>query len=212
MKHSKEEQALKTYEVLDKISPKVITFLSPNDPFKLLISVIMSAQTTDAQVEKVIGPLFELYPTATHLANADIEKVKEIIKSTGFYSVKAKNIIATSKMIVSTFNNKVPLTMEELTTLNGVGRKSANVILGQIANKAAIIVDTHFSRVARRIGLTKQTDPTKIEQEVAKLLPAKYHYRYSMIINNHGRAICFARKPNCYECPISEYCNSFPIT
>ena len=209
---SKETQALKSYEILNGISPKQISFLSATDPFKLLISVILSAQTTDLHVERVIGTLFEQYPTSKELSDADVETVKEVIKSTGFYTVKAKNIIATSKILVESFKGKVPLTMAELTSLPGVGRKSASVIIGQIGNKPAIIVDTHFSRVVRRIGLTDTTDPVKIEREVAKLLPPKFHYRYSMLINYHGRTVCFARKPNCFECSISSYCDSFPIT
>ncbi|MGI6467230.1 MAG: endonuclease III domain-containing protein [Sphaerochaetaceae bacterium] len=208
----KKWRATNTYNVLNEISPKEIRFLSATDPFQLLISVILTAQTTDAQVENIATNLFTKYPTAEKLADADIDDVIEIIRSTGFHTTKAKNIIATSQKIIEEFKGKVPLTMKELTSLNGVGRKSASVILGQIGNMAAIIVDTHFKRVVQRVGLTEENDPTKIEKEVALLLPEEKHYRYSMIVNYHGREICHARKPKCSICPIATYCRSYPIT
>jgi endonuclease-3 len=208
---TKQQRAEKTYIVLDAISPEVISFLDANEPFQLLISVIMSAQTTDRQVNEVTKTLFSLYKDAASLAEADFETVVEIIRSTGYYNVKAKNIIKTAQVIRDEFNGKVPLTMQELIKLPGVGRKSASVILGQIGNLPAIIVDTHFSRVVRRVGLTEEKDPTKIEYAIASLLPEERHYRYSMIINRHARIICHARKPLCYECPIAPYCLSFPL-
>lgn len=211
MELTKQQRAKKTYTILDEISPKTISFLDAGDPFQLLVSVIMSAQTTDRQVNEVTKTLFSLYKDAFSLAEADFETVVEIIKSIGFYNVKAKNIIKTAQIVRDDFKGKVPLTMEELTKLPGVGRKSASVILGQIGNLPAIIVDTHFSRVVRRVGLTDEKDPTKIEYAIASLLPKENHYRYSMLINRHGRVICHARKPQCYECPIASYCLSFPL-
>lgn len=209
---TKEYRAKRSYEILNKESPLEISFLDEKEPFRLLISVIMSAQTTDRQVNDVVKELFTLYPSVKSLAEADKERVKEIIKSTGYYNTKAKNIIETAKRIHLTYNDTVPLKMEELLTLSGVGRKSANVILGQIANLPAIIVDTHFKRVVQRIGLTRSENPVLIEKEVASLLEKEYHYRFSMVINLHGRSICFARKPLCPICPIAPYCESYPIT
>ena len=204
-------RAERSYEILDRISPPQISFLTQRDPFKLLISVIMSAQTTDRQVNEVASVLFQRYPTPKALAAADIESVKAIIKSTGYFNSKAKNIIGTAQDLVRRFESTVPLSMEELTSLPGVGRKSASVILGQIAGLPAIIVDTHFGRVVRRIGLTQASDPQRIEREVAHLLPPEKHYRYSMIVNLHGRQVCHARKPACETCPIAFFCESYPL-
>lgn len=211
MSYTPAKRATETYAILNRISPAVISFLSQSDPFKLLISVIMSAQTTDRQVNEVATVLFEKYPTPKALGNANIEIVKDIIRSTGFFNTKAKNIIGTANALVERFNSQVPLTMEELVSLPGVGRKTASVIIGQIAQQPAIIVDTHFARVVRRIGLTAMKDPIEIEKEVAKLLPPSHHYRYSMTVNLHGRQTCHARKPFCYICPVAEWCESFPI-
>ncbi len=204
-------RAWRTFECLDLISPSSITFLTQKEPFELLISVIMSAQTTDKQVNEVAHELFSRYPNAFELAQADLEIVKQIIRSTGYYNAKAKHIVQTSQVLVKKFNGLVPLTMEELTTLPGVGRKTASVILGQIAGQPAIIVDTHFSRVVKRLGLTSANSPDTIEREVAKLLPPEHHYRFSMIVNLHGRKICHARNPQCEECPLALWCMSYPI-
>ncbi|MFA5570927.1 MAG: endonuclease III [Sphaerochaetaceae bacterium] len=208
---TKRQRAEQSYEILDRLSPKRISFLDATNPFELLVSVIMSAQTTDAQVNVVTKELFRRYVDVYSLAQADISDVASIIRSTGYYNSKAKNIVQTAQIIVQQFGGEVPLTMDELLQLRGVGRKTANVILGQIANVPAIIVDTHFRRVVQRIGLTKKEDPYEIEKEVAELLIQEHHYRYSMIINNHGREYCYARKPRCFECPIAKVCESFPI-
>ena len=201
-----------TYLLLNALSPQTIAFLTETEPFRLLISVILSAQTTDAQVNEVVGPLFATYPTADDLAHGDPQKVASLIHSTGFYNAKTKNIIATAKRISTVYDNRVPLRMEELLTLPGVGRKTANVILGHIAQQPAIIVDTHFRRVVKRIGLTSEHNPDRIEKAVGALLPPQLHYRFSMIINLHGREICYARHPRCKECLIAAYCQSYPIS
>lgn len=202
---------MEVYAILDRTSPGHIAFLTQEDPFRLLISVIMSAQTTDRQVNEVATVLFQRYPTPEALASADIESVKAIIRSTGYFNAKAKHIIATAQAIVGRFHSQVPLSMEELTTLSGVGRKTASVILGQIARLPAIIVDTHFARVVRRIGLTASKDPERIEREVASLLPPDHQYRFSMVANLHGRQVCHARKPQCETCPVAPYCVSYPL-
>jgi len=211
MELTKESRAEQTFLILDRISPAQITFLTQKDPFRLLISVIMSAQTTDRQVNEVAEVLFSRYPTARDLAEADIETVKSIIRSTGYFNAKAKHIINTARDLVEHFDSTVPLRMEELTSLSGVGRKTASVIIGQIARKPAIIVDTHFGRVVRRIGLTEQEDPERIEREVALLLPPERHYRFSMIVNLHGRQVCHAKKPKCEACPVAPFCASYPL-
>lgn len=204
-------RAEQTYRILDRISPPDIAFLTQTDPFRLLVSVILSAQTTDRQVNEVVSVLFRRYPDPQALAEADIESVKAIIKSTGYYNAKAKNIIGTAQELVLRFGSAVPMGMEELTSLPGVGRKTASVILGQLAGLPTIIVDTHFGRVVRRIGLTQAVDPERVEREVALLLPPEHHYRYSMIVNLHGRQVCHARKPACETCPIAPFCESYPL-
>ncbi|MGE0074065.1 MAG: endonuclease III [Sphaerochaetaceae bacterium] len=206
-----EIRARQTYAILDRTSPPDITFLTQTDPFRLLVSVIMSAQTTDRQVNEVATVLFQRYPTPSDLANADLDSVKAIIKSTGYYNAKAKNIVGTAQALVENFGGQVPLDMEDLVSLPGVGRKTASVILGQIAHKPAIIVVTHFGRVVQRIGITHEKDPQRIELEVARLLPAEYHYRFSMIVNLHGRQVCHARKPQCEICTVVPFCASYPL-
>ncbi len=211
MSYTPKERALNTYRVLNEISPPTITFLAESEPYQLLISVILSAQTTDRQVNEIAKELFTRFPTPLSLAQATVEEVIPYIRSTGFFNTKAKNIVGTAKKLVENFAGEVPLTMEELLTLPGVGRKTANVIIGQLAGKPAIIVDTHFARVVRRIGLTTKKESDLIERAVAKLLPSEYHYRYSMTANLHGREICHARKPLCPICPIAQWCKSYPI-
>ncbi len=211
MSYTPKERALNTYRVLNEISPPTISFLDESEPYQLLISVILSAQTTDRQVNEIAKELFGRFPTPLALSQAETEEVVPYIRSTGFFNTKAKNIVGTAQKLVENFAGEVPLTMEELLTLPGVGRKTANVIIGQLAGEPAIIVDTHFGRVVRRIGLTTKKESDLIERAVAKLLPREYHYRYSMVANLHGREICHARKPLCSMCPIAQWCKSYPI-
>ena len=211
MSISKNIRAAKVHDILDQTSPDTITFLTQTNPFRLLISVILSAQTTDRQVNEVATALFDRYPTAYDLAQAEVEDVKQIIRSTGYYNAKSRNIITTSQVLVERFDGQVPLSMELRVTLPGVGRKTANVILGQLADQPAIIVDTHFARVVKRIGLTSSSNPEVIEREVASLLPPEFHYRFSMTINLHGRQICHARKPACDSCQLTDWCKAFPV-
>jgi endonuclease-3 len=211
MKLSKKDRAIQVYHILDEASPSVITFLEQTDPFRLLISVILSAQTTDRQVNEVATVLFATYPTVESLAHADSESVKQIIRSTGYFNAKTKNIIGTAKALLDDHGGNVPFSMDELVKLPGVGRKTAGVIIGQLDNQPAIIVDTHFKRVVQRLGLTENSDPQRIEREVALLLPPAHHYRFSMTANLHGRQTCHARKPLCRTCLIAPLCNSFPI-
>jgi endonuclease III len=206
------QKAIAVASLLDCISPEKIVFLKQDDPFRLLVCVILSAQTTDNQVNKVAETLFTRYPEPKDLANADLEEVKNIIRSTGYYNTKAAHIIGTAQQLVSLYGGKVPLGMKDLTTLPGVGRKTANCILGQIAKEPAIIVDTHFGRVVRRLGLTVAKEADQVERELADLLPPETQYRFSMTANLHGRTICLAKKPQCNICKLAPYCDSYPLS
>ena len=174
--------------------------------YELLVSVILSAQTTDAQVNQVTGPLFSRFPDARALAAAKQEEVEKIIYTTGFYRVKARNIRSAAKFLLDRFDGVVPATIAELVEIPGVGRKSANVIIGHCFGKPAIIVDTHFSRVVQRVGLTEEKNPEKIERFMKAVVPEDIQYRFSMLIYLHGQSVCKARKPECDGCVIRTCC------
>ena len=194
------------YEILDKAYPRTKPYLEYSNAYQLLISVILSAQTTDGQVNRVTPELFSRYPEPVDLGNADIEEVERIIRQTGFYHTKARNIVATAAALSRDFGSQVPREMDDLTSLPGVGRKSANVVRGIAFGLPAVIVDTHFSRVTRRLGLVSARDPEKIEREIGTIVEPDKRTRFSMTVNSHGRACCFARKPACARCPIRDYC------
>jgi endonuclease-3 len=203
-----EERIVRIYEILDEELPKEIQFLDERDPFRFLISVILSAQTTDRIVNVVVKELFAAYPDAKALASASLTDVEAIIYATGFYRAKAKNIIAASKELV---DQPVPSTMEELVKLPGVGRKTASCVLGDIYGKPAIIVDTHFSRVVNRLGLVDTKDPEKVEAGIKALLEPSRQYRFSMTVNLWGRTVCLAKRPLCETCAIGHLCPSRDI-
>lgn len=203
------ERIISIYKILDKSADNEINFLNYRNHFELLIGVILSAQTTDLQVNSVLPALFKEFPSDRALAEGDITKIRRIIKPVGFYNVKSEKIKRTAEIIHNKYNGKVPSEMEKLLELPGVGRKSANVIRGACFNLPAIIVDTHFSRVVTRIGLTKHTDPEKIELELADSVPDEYQYRFSMLVNKHGRDFCKARSPQCEQCEIKKYCDFY---
>ena len=184
----------------------VTSFLEYETPFELLIAVILSAQTTDRQVNLITPNLFERFATPGALAQAETSELEALLHSIGFFRAKARNIKATAALIAGRFGGVVPESMEDLTSLPGVGRKSANVIRGTIFGKPAIIVDTHCGRVARRLGLTAADDPTKVELEVAGKVPPDLQMKLSMLLNKHGRVFCHARKPLCDSCPIATFC------
>lgn len=200
---NEKEYILKIYNLLDKNSEKDIVFLNNREPFQFLISVILSAQTTDRIVNIVTKDLFKKYPNAEALAYANVRDVENIIKPTGFFKVKAKNIINCAKSLI---NKEVPDNIEELIKLPGVGRKTANCVIGDIYNKGAVIVDTHVKRVLNRLNIVNEKEPTKIEMKVRSLLEDKYLYRFSMTTNLHGRRYCHARKPNCSQCYLKNIC------
>jgi endonuclease III len=200
------ELAASVLKILSQEYGDLKPMLRYGDCFQLLISVILSAQTTDEQVNRATGELFRRYPGAEALSEADYEAVEELIHGVGFFHVKARHIIETARIIHDQYQGNVPAEMDELTRLPGVGRKSANVVKGFCFGEPAIIVDTHFMRVCRRIGLAESKDPGYMEQEIRGFLPREDYTRFSMIINRHGRVCCNARKPRCYTCAVETLC------
>ena len=202
------ERARIITNILNTEYPDRKPLLNFRNPYELLIAVILSAQTTDAGVNKVTPILFGRYPTPLLLSEALQAEVEDIIHPTGFFRVKAANIIKTAKALSRNYDGEVPGTMEELTALPGVGRKTANVILYHIFDEPAIIVDTHFKRVSNRLGFTFKKDPEQIEREMLKKIPREIQSDFSMTLNLHGRKYCHPRNPECQTCPIRDYCPS----
>lgn len=202
----------RTKEILERLDAaygtEYVCYLNHETPWQLLIAVILSAQCTDARVNIVTEELFKKYDTLEKIANADLKEFEQDIKSTGFYHNKAKNILACAKSLIENYGGEVPRTLEELTGLAGVGRKTANVIRGNIYDEPSIVVDTHVKRISRRLGLTKEEDPTKIEFDLMKVLPKDHWILYNIQIITFGRAICFARKPKCGDCFLNDICKS----
>ncbi len=197
----------KIIEILRKTYPDAECSLDFEDPFQLLISTILSAQCTDERVNKVTPALFKKFPTPQKMSKANLPELEQLIRSTGFYKNKAKSILESSKILVEKFNSQMPKTIEELTSLKGVGRKTANVVLGSAFGiNAGVVVDTHAGRLSRRIGFTKQTDPVKVEQDLMKIVPQKDWTLFSHLLVFHGRARCPARKPDCEHCEIKNLC------
>ena len=183
-------------------------YLNYDTPWQLLFSTILSAQCTDARVNIVTAELYKKYPTLEAFAGADLAEIEQDIKSTGFYHNKAKNLIACARRLIDDFDGKVPSDIDELTSLPGVGRKTANVIRGNIFGIDSIVVDTHVGRISRRLGLTKKTDPTEVEFELMKVLPQDHWILYNIQIITFGRQICTARSPKCELCPLFSLCSS----
>lgn len=212
MKMTKKQRVEKILELLDEhYGTEKICYLDHENPWQLLIAVILSAQCTDARVNIVTGPLFERYPSAGALADADVSEVENLIHSVGFYKNKARNIILASRKIVQDFGGGVPENLEELITLPGVGRKTANVIRGNIYDEPSIVVDTHVKRISNKLGFTKETDPEKVEYALMKVLPKDHWIMYNIQIITLGRQICIARRPKCGECFLKEYCPSCEV-
>jgi endonuclease III len=188
--------------------PEVECPLVHDNAFQLLVAVILSAQCTDAAVNKVTPEIFRRYPTPTALSRAPGAEIKSLIRTLGLFRAKAKSLKRCAQQLVQEFNGEVPSTMEELTKLAGVGRKTANVMLGHAFNTPGIAVDTHCKRLSRRLGLTRQEDPTKIEKDLSRLLPPKEWTGFSHRLIIHGRRVCYARKPACARCQLSDLCPS----
>lgn len=199
-------QARRFVRHLAKLYPDARCALDYQNPLQLLIATILSAQCTDVRVNMVTPALFARYPDAAAFANADQSELERMIQSTGFFRNKAKSIIACCKQIVEKHGGQVPATMEELNPLPGVGRKTANVILGNAFNVPGITVDTHVGRLSRRMGLTTEEDPEKVERDLMKLLPKQEWTMFSHRMIYHGRQVCQARKPNCNGCTLNKIC------
>ena len=201
------QNPLPLLKALKKLYPKHIIPLHHKNAWELLCAVILSAQCTDARVNTITPHLFKKYPTVYDLAAADVKDVEKIIHSAGFYHSKALSLIEMSKRICEVYGGEVPQTMEDLLTLRGVARKTANVMLGDYFKKpAGIVVDTHVKRLAFRLGLTKNTDPVKIEKDLTNIIPYEYWGWIAIALILHGRSICPARKPQCAICSLKPFC------
>lgn len=202
----------RTAEILRRLDEaygkEYICYLDHETPWQLLIAVILSAQCTDARVNIVTKDLFQKYPTLEDFANADLKELEQDIHSTGFYHNKAKNIISCAKTLVEKHNGEVPRSLEELTALAGVGRKTANVIRGNIYNEPSVVVDTHVKRISKKLGFTKEDDPVKVEYDLMKVLPKDHWILYNIQIITLGRTICTARSPKCEECFLADLCKA----
>jgi endonuclease III len=195
--------------VLERLTPLYRDsrpLLAYGNPFELLIGAMLSAQCTDAMVNRISPRLFARFPDPGSLAHADIAELEDLVHSTGFFREKAKNVKAAAAALVDRFGGEVPSGMDDLLSLPGVGRKTANVIRAHIYSLSAVIVDTHFSRVTRRLGLAESGNPYAVEREILALLPEGMLTAFSMAVNRHGRAVCAARKPSCMECVLLDLC------
>lgn len=203
----------RTKEILALLDEEYTTeykcYLNHENPGQLLIATMLSAQCTDARVNIVTKDLFVKYPDIESFAHADLKELEQNIKSTGFYHNKAKNIIACAQKLCAEYGGEVPNDLEALTSLPGVGRKTANVIRGNIFHEPSVVVDTHVKRISRRLGLAKENDPEKIEFELMKALPKEHWILYNIQIITFGRQICFARNPKCEECFLTKYCTEY---
>lgn len=202
-------KAIKMLEVLRILKgqyPEAHCFLDHDSPFQLLVATILSAQCTDERVNKVTPALFEKYPDAQAMAKAPVSKIEKLIQSTGFFRNKAKSIVGASKAIVKDYHGDVPRDMESLTKLPGVGRKTANVVLGNAYQIPGLVVDTHVGRLCRRLGFTKETDPEKVEAEMMPIVPKPDWTPFSHLLISHGRATCKARSPSCDDCVLDRLC------
>ena len=202
----KKDRVIATVEALEKRYPDAICSLDYKDAFQLLIATRLSAQCTDKRVNMVTPDLFKEFPTAEKMAKADIKRVEELIKTCGLYKTKAKDLVEIGRAITENFGGVVPDTIEELTTLSGVGRKTANLVCGDIYGKPAVVTDTHFIRICNRLGFVKTTNPLQVEKEMRKLLPPEKSNDFCHRTVLFGRDVCTARGPKCSECTLAEFC------
>ncbi len=201
------ERATKIAETLAK-EYEPVSGLTHRSAFELLIATILSAQCTDKRVNTVTPELFHRYPNAQSLASATTDEVEALVRSTGFYRQKTKSILAVSQALAEKYDGEVPPDIDRLTELPGVGRKTANVVLGTVFDQPAITVDTHVKRLSGRLKFSRHTDPDKIEQDLIAIIPAKKRTAFSHRLVWHGRNVCVARKPRCEDCVIAKYCPS----
>lgn len=204
-------RARRIHRTLAELYPEAHCELTHDGPFQLLVATVLSAQTTDVRVNAVTPTLFAHYPDATTLAEADLEHVEQLVHSTGFYRAKAKSIVGLAAALVHNFDGEVPNTLDQLVTLPGVGRKTANVVLGNSFGVPGLTIDTHFGRIARRLAWTTADDPNHVEQDIAELFPRKEWTELSHRIIFHGRRVCHSRKPACGACPVSHDCPSLEM-
>jgi endonuclease-3 len=205
------KEARAVYRILSKTYPEIRCELDFKNPLELIVATVLSAQCTDKRVNTITPALFKKYKTAKAYAGADIHQLEEMVFQTGFYRAKARHIKGIGIKLLEEFNGEVPSTLEELITLPGVGRKTANVVLGHAFDIPGITVDTHFGRLSRRFGWTKEMDPVKVERIVGELIPQKEWTNLSQRMIWHGRRICHSRKPACGACPVAKICPSVGI-
>ena len=208
---TKKERALKAVEILKELYPEAICSLNASNPFELLVAVRLSAQCTDARVNLVTPALFFFFKTLDDYCNADVKDIEKIIHSCGFYKSKAESIVDMALGVRDRFGGKVPDNIEDLITLNGVGRKTANLIVGDVYGKESIVVDTHMIRISNRIGLVAEKDPKKIEFALKKIIPKEEGSDFCHRIVLFGRDVCSARKPLCDECKMAEICKKVGV-
>ncbi len=205
---TKKERALLAVEALKKEYPEAICSLNAENDFELLVATRLSAQCTDARVNIITPALFSRYKTLDDYANAKVEDVEELVHSCGFYRQKARDIIGMAQQIIERFDRKVPDNIEDLTSLPGVGRKTANLICGDIYGKPAVVADTHLIRITNLLGLVESKDPLKVEMQLKKILPPEESNDFCHRCVLHGRAVCVARRPDCGNCCMAEFCKS----
>ena len=206
---TKKERALKVCDLLKTDYPEAICQLNAQTPFQLLVATRLSAQCTDARVNLVTPALFERYPTENELAQAEITDVENYIHSCGFYHGKARDLVGMAKAVRDIYGGKLPDTIEELTKLPGVGRKTANLIMGDVYKKPAVVADTHLIRITNLLGLVNTKDPKKVELELKKILPPEESNDFCHRVVLHGRAVCIARRPKCQICNLKDVCKSY---
>ena len=205
---TKKQRASLAVEALKKEYPEAICSLDYKNDFQLLVATRLSAQCTDARVNIVTPALFAKYPTVEDFAAAEVGDVEELIRSCGFFRTKAKDIVAMAQKIISDFGGKVPDNIEDLTSLPGVGRKTANLICGDIFGKPAVVADTHLIRISNLLGLVESKDPFKVEKALRELIPPEESNDFCHHCVLHGRAVCIARRPDCANCCMAEFCKS----
>ncbi len=203
---TKKERAAQAVRVLKERYPDALCSLVYEKPYELMIAARLSAQCTDARVNIVTGPLFRRYPTLEAFAQADLAELETLIRPCGFYRTKAASIKAACERLLTVYDGVIPDNMDDLLTLPGIGRKTANLLLGDVYGKPAVVADTHFIRITGRLGLTKQTEPEKVEAELRRLLPPEESSDFCHRVVLFGRDVCSARKPKCSECPMADFC------
>lgn len=206
---TKKERALLACEALEKLYPDAGCSLVYSKPYELMIAARLSAQCTDARVNIVTKELFKKYPTLESFAQADLSELEEAVKPCGFFRTKAKSIKEMANQLINNFNGQIPDNMDDLLTISGIGRKTANLMMGDVWGKPAIVTDTHFIRITGRIGLTTNTEPQKVEKDLVKLIPPEVSSDFCHRIVQFGRDVCKARKPLCNECVCQEFCKYY---